>query len=261
MTKIAPIAMLAVLLLGACGSAPTAAATSAITQVPSATPAPSVSPRPTIPPTATITLTPTLTPTPYPVLFRDDFDGSIDKSWHWVREEASLWSVTADPGWLEIKASSGFISHEDVKNILTRPVPKGDFGIETKLKFKPDTNYQTAYLLVYRTPGDNVEFGRSYCDQTWCAGDQFDFTLITNWENDPEHYQTAAPEEDTLYLRLLRQGTTYSAFESVDGAAWSLVGKHTSDMKPSLIGLLAGGDMSGAPEPALFDYFLVFSVP
>ena len=108
---------------------------------------------------------------------------------------------------------------------------------------------------------NTVQFGRSYCDNPSCLGDQFDFTLTTNWENHPEHYQTAAPAEDTVYLRLFREGSTYSAFTSVDGAAWNLIGKHTSDMKASLIGLLAGGNASGAPQPALFDYFLVFSIP
>ena len=49
-----------------------------------------------------------------------------------------------------------------------------------------------------------------------------------------------------VYLRLLREGNTYSAYASGDDAVWNLIGQHTADMKPSLVGIVAGGDTSGA---------------
>ena len=255
-----PLAIIA-LILSACGPSATPTPTSSPTEVPSVTPSPTTTLTPTFTLTPTVTLTPTITPTPYPVLFRDDFEGTIDRYWIWVREDKQMWNLTSNPGWLEILTSPGWIGSEDVKNLLVRKAPNGNFGIETKLKFKPTRNFQIADLLIRQSPGDFIQFGRGFCGNLPCPGDGFYSDLSVNWAADPENFAVSAPATDTVYLRLLREGNNYTAYASEDGTSWMLIGTHTSEMKPIVVGLVVGGDTSAPPQPADFDYFVIFSLP
>jgi beta-xylosidase len=268
MKNILFIVLLTTFVLSACGTPaitpspiPTNTQIPSATAIPSKTPSPTITLTPTITFTPTFTLTPTITPTPYPIVFRDDFEGSLDRRWIWVRENKQTWNLTSNTGWLEILPSSGFITSEDVENLLVRKAPRGNFGIETKLKFRPISNFQYAHLLIYQSPGDSIQFGRN-CVGLPNPGDGFYFDLSVNWENNPENFAVAAPTTDTVYLRLLREGNTYTAYTSEDGTIWILIGAHTSEMMPTVVGLVVGGLYSSTtPQPAQFDYFVIFSLP
>jgi len=260
MKKILFVVVLTVFVLSACGNPTTPAPIPTNTPIPSATIIPSITPSPTIAFTPTVTLTSTITPTPYPMVFRDDFEGSLDRSWRWIRENKQTWNLTSNTGWLELLTSSGHIGSEDVENILVRQAPSGNFGIETKLKFKPVSNFQMADLLIYKSPENFIQFGRAFCDILPCPGDGFYADLSANFEANPENFAVAAPATDTVYLRLLKEGNTYTAYSSEDGITWTLIGAHTSEMKPALVGLVAGQN-SSTPQPAQFDYFVIFSLP
>ena len=52
--------------------------------------------------------------------------------------------LAGDDGLVRIRFKRRGEEHTD------SPIPDGDFGLETKLKFKPVTDYQTAYLIIYR---------------------------------------------------------------------------------------------------------------
>jgi hypothetical protein len=60
------------------------------------------------------------------------------------------------------------------------------------------------------------------------------------------------------YLRIVRHGTVYTGYASLDGASWTTVGTHTvvSGLVPSKIGLVAHDSGTGAAEiPADVDFF------
>lgn len=71
---------------------------------------------PTVPPTTIPEPTKTHVPTPTLVsaaiestqpqevdlVFRDNFEGEMDEAWQWTRENKSAWSLSKEPGWLEI---------------------------------------------------------------------------------------------------------------------------------------------------------------
>jgi beta-xylosidase len=210
-----------------------------------------------------IPLTATLepSPTPDPLLFRDDFEGSLGEGWTWTQENKKTWSLTSNPGWLEIIARPGHLGDGDLDNILLRLIPDGNFEIETKLNFKPVGNYQMAGLLIYESAANFLQFGRAFCDApNVCAKDGFYMDLSTNGNLDGQNLATPAKDAEIAFLRLRREGNKYTAYASYDGLEWQLIGEKTSDMTPVFIGLMAGQALSTS-QPAQFDYFVVNQVP
>jgi len=259
MKNIILLVVLGALMLAACGApatpapqptlAPTTPPTVTNTQVPPPTPTP-------LPPTET----PEPSPTPDPLLFRDDFESSLGEGWQWVREKPAAWSLTNNPGWLEVLVSAGNVSEGSVDNLLLRPAPEGNFELETKLNFKPTGDFQIAGLLMYESAANFVQFGRAFCDYPQCANDGFYIDMVVGGGMNPENFAVAAPDTDVVYLRLRREGSTYTAYASEDGREWKLIGSHRSEMKVMFVGLVAAQAWS-APKPAQFDYFVINSLP
>lgn len=228
------------------------------TSFPTNTPVPTSTETP-IPPTATSTPEPS--PTPDPILFRDDFEGSLKDGWQWIRENQKYWSLTNNPGWLEIMARSGSVSDGNVNNLLLYPAPEGNFELETRLNFKPTGNFQIAGLLIYESADQHIQFGRAFCNAPQCAGDGFYLDLITGGNFSSENFATRAPEVDTVYLRLRREGSTFTGYVSIDGKQWNLIGAHKIALQPLFVGLVAGQAVGSVPKPAQFDYFIITRLP
>ena len=221
-------------------------------------------PEPTIPPLPTNTIVPTATlepsPTPDPLLFKDDFEGSIDTEWQRVRENNKKWSLANNPGWLEIIAGSGSVGAGNLDNLLIRQIPEGNFELETKMMFKPVANFQIAGLLIYESAANFIQYGRAYCKNPQCVNDGLYMDMIMGGGFSGENFATSAPDADTIYLRLRREDNIYTSYYSEDGNKWNLVGAHTSEMNPLFVGLVAGQSTSGS-QPAQFDYFIINALP
>lgn len=249
--------LLITILLSACSvpatpvPEPTAILAPTNTSVPPATETPTP-----IPPT----LTPEPSPTPDPLLFKDEFEGSLGEGWQWLREKPQAWSLTNNPGWLEIQTSAGSVGNGNLDNLFLRQAPEGNFELETILKFSPISDYQIAGLLIYESAANFVQFGRAFCDAPQCANDGFYMDMVVGGSMIPENFAVSAPATDTVYLRLRREGNTYTTYSSEDGQQWKLIGSHKSEMKPMFVGLVAGQGYAGS-QPAQFDYFVINALP
>ena len=245
-----------ILLLAACAPSPT----------PQPTPTPTFVPAPTEttpPPTATPTPSPTPEPsaTPDPLIFRDEFEGQLDETWQWVREDARFWSLTHNPGWLEITLRPGSVADGNIKNLLLSPATQGNFELQTTIRFKPTSNIQSAGLLIYESADKFIQLIRAYCSYPQCAKDGFYLDLVTAGQFSPENFARSAPDTDAVSLRLRREGRTFTGYYSVDGKQWKMVGSHSTDLTPVFVGLVAGQVIGFTPKPAQFDYFLVNRLP
>ncbi len=211
--------------------------------------APKAEPALPIIPTNTDVPAPTIAPTPTPdlLIFKDDFNGAIGPGWT-VQNINKKTSLTNNPGWLEIIAKSPVGS----KNYLLRPIPEGNFDLETKLIFEPVANYQIAGLIIYYSSTNFIQFGRAYVN----GNDGFYMDNIKSGNFIGSNFATPAPGTDTVYLRLRRQNDTYTSFYSEDGSNWIEIGSHTSTIKPKSVGFMAGQSTSGS-RPAQFDYFVI----
>ncbi len=239
-----------ILLLTACG----APAAPALPTVEATVPPPTA----TIPPpTATVVPSPTLNP----LLFRDDFEGALGDGWHWLREKSRYWSLTANPGWLQIMARSGGLGDGTMSNVLLRDAPSGDFELQIGLKFRPTGNYQIAGLVVYQDTDNHMVFGRAFCNTGNCVGDGFYMDMIEGGNWNPENYATKAPATEVVHLRLRRVGDVFTGLVSEDGSKWTVMGSHRGVPNPLFVGILAGQARGSVPGPAQFDYFTIQSVP
>jgi len=205
---------------------------------------------------------PTIAPTEVPsIMFRDDFDNSLAEGWNILREVSTHWSLTDKPGSWRITLQAGAIGDaipEPPANVLLREAPSGDFEITTLVHFTPVSNVQFAGLIVYQDDLNAVQFGRAYCDLSeLCVGNGIYFD---NTSDSSENFATVTSNPSIAYLRLRREGTTYTGYYSEDGESWTIIGQHISDITPFQIGLTAGQVLE-AETIADFEYFSMETPP
>jgi beta-xylosidase len=223
---------------------------------PSATPSLVPPPTPTgIPPTTSPV------PTADPNFNRDDFDGNLDASWTWVREDPKNWSLTNAPGFLQLGVSGGYVAAHTNTNMLLRPAPPGDFQIQTQMTFSPEDNFQFAGLIIYESDANFIQAGRGYCRSFECVGKGLYMNYYKKGVVVNPDFGQPYKEIDPILLRLSRRADTYTFEASTDGKIWFIIGSHSSDMNPIQIGLVAGQRLKGKPISATFDYFEVRSLP
>ena len=246
--KLLSIFLLLAALLSACATPTPPQPTETPITTPTNTPLP--------PPTET----PQPTATPDPLLFRDDFESALGEGWAWTNQDDNFWSLTNNPGVVEISAQPGYIGDGTVKNLLLRTIPEGNFELETKVIFAPKGNFQIAALVIYESGPNFVQFGRAFCGP--CpTKDGYYFDMFVDGVFGGENFATAIPSGDTVYLRLRREGNAYTGYGSLDGTDWQVIGTHQTEMNPGFVGLTAAQANGSAPGPAQFDYFIINALP
>jgi len=263
MKRLVAFLSLLLFILVACGgpSAQEIAPTST-TQAPLPTDTP-IPPPPTetpFPPTDT-PVPPTATTSPY--LFRDDFEGVLAEGWQWFGEDPSKWSLTQAPGSVRIILQPGNIIDGEPKNFLVREAPNGNFDLATLLRFTPSSNFQFAGLLIYQSQGNAMQFGRAFanCPNSACQGNAIYFDIIEAGAGGKPNYATVVTSPSQAFLRLRREGATYTGYYSEDGTTWIEIGKHESSIiSPLYVGLI-GSQAYQAETTADFDYFTIEALP
>jgi predicted amidohydrolase YtcJ len=181
----------------------------------------------------------------------DDFDSpSLDGAWSWLREDPAYWSLAARPGHLRITTQRGGIvgPGSTQRNLLLAAVPAGDYQITTKVTIAPSQNFQHAAILVYQDGDNYVELNRAFANGQTVNFDHEAGGVIAN----TQRFEAAT----TLFLRIIKRGTTYSGYYSPDGQAWVLAGQCSANLVAPRIGLGAGNGPDSVPEiPADFDFF------
>lgn len=246
------IAIIFVFLLAACGGTPTAP-TEVLAQ-PTGAPAPTEAPTPTN----------TAQPTPAgPIIFFDDFNGSLDPSWSWINEDPERWTLTKD-GWLEINAANpGFVAEDggDIReiNVLARPAPEGSFVFTTRLFSSPDENFQQAAIYIYEDQNNYVALNIGYCAP--CAVGGPGFFMETFIDNNPfeDAYMIARdPALTDVYLRLVNQDGSITGYYASEYGDWQKVGAFGNYFDFKLVGLgTTNSNPNGVENDIIsqFDYF------
>ena len=210
-------------------------------------------PPPTSTPTPTPTPTPTFTPTPTPTApgHTDEFNVStLGSGWSWVREDSANWSLIARNGYLRINLQGQDLwNANNTENILLRTPSTTDWTIQTKLEFNPTVGYQQAGLIVYSNDDTYLKLIRFYD----AAGYQrlgLDKEINLAYEQ-----HTVNTSLTTIYLKIVKTGTTYTGYYNPDGgSSWNQVYQYTNlnlgaSLKVGLIGQNTAG-VSGD-----FDWF------
>ncbi|REK71217.1 Ig-like domain-containing protein [Paenibacillus paeoniae] len=180
----------------------------------------------------------------------DEFNTStLDAQWNWIRENNANWSLTAQPGYMRIISEAGDIvdGQASAKNILLTGAPEGDWTIDTRMVGKPASQWSQGGLIVYENDQSYFRLTRLYG-----TGNQFQFTKQINTVR--EHVEVPDTLESTVsYLRIVKQGNTYSGYYSADGVIYTQVWTtQTADLTDLKIGLIV---CAGTGLAAGFDYF------
>lgn len=191
-----------------------------------------------------------------PLPWKDDFDSaSLDPIWSWTNENPAKWRL-AD-GFLQIDLSEGATGSE---NLLLRPVAPGDFAIETRLLFEPDTNYQFAGLVIYQDEANFLQFGRAFCDAPdVCQGNAIYFDKVQDGSGVDGNFASQWSSPNEAFLRLERRGEMVRAFFSFESITWTEIGVHwlPAGFMVNGVGLTASQDFftPEATPSANFDFF------
>ena len=219
-------------------------------------------------PMVTPTPTPSPSPTPTPtknIIFEDNFDGSLKEGWVWLNEDPTHWSLTDVTGSLRIILQpNGIANPDDPNNLLVRDAPTGDYEISTLVRFTPTSNFQFAGLLIFQDFENAIQLGRAYSEIPNCEPCIGNGIYFDNSKDDlptGSNYATKVTSETVAYLRLRREGTTYTGYYSEDGDNWITIGEgHTRNFESPRIGLIAA-QANEAETNADFDYFIIEKLP
>ena len=180
----------------------------------------------------------------------DNFNSStLDPQWNWIRENTSNWSLSEQSGYMKIISEAGDIvdGGATAKNILLTGAPEGDWTIDTRMVGKPTSQWSQGGLIVYENDQSYFRLTRLYG-----SGNQFQFTKQVNAVR--EHVEVADMIESAVsYLRIVKEGNTYSGYYSADGVTYNQVWTtQTADLADLKIGLIV---CAGTGLTAAFDYF------
>jgi beta-xylosidase len=196
------------------------------------------------------------------VVFRDDFQEVLASGWTWQNEDPSHWNLAEVPGSLRIVLQDGGVNWGNpAKNVLLRQAPAGKFEIATLVHFTPNSNFQIAGLVIYQDDANVLHFGRAFCDRPdVCTGNGIYFDSAVSGEASPQNFPTNVANPSTAYLKVRREGATYTGYYSEDGTNWMVVGQHSNPLNPLRVGLIAAQAIE-AETTADFDYFTITTWP
>jgi len=195
-----------------------------------------------------------------PCSWIDTFDQtSLKPGWWWTRQDASHWSLADATGRLRITAPKGALlsGANNARNLLLRTPPNGDYEIETHICFTPTDNYHIAGLLIYEDDDSFLMVGRAFCDT--CGGNKIYYDAELNGAMLPLTDPLTVRDTDSAFLRIVREGSTYSGYYSEDGSNWELVARRSGvAIDPVGIGIATFDGNQGAPQiDADFSYFCI----
>ncbi len=182
----------------------------------------------------------------------DEFDGnSLDAKWSWHNPPASYDVGATAAGHLHMVANrnTNFGGGSDSGALLYQNT-SGNFSIETKLSSDPGTNFEKSGIMVRANASNWV--GLFYQAQT---GKQVELTTkVGGVASDNLKAVTASP----VWLRLERDGQTFTSYHSTDGSGWTFGWSVSVALADAVsIGLIIADGNANADFAADFDFFRV----
>jgi len=212
----------------------------------------------------------------------DEFNTtSVVKPWEWVRENKSAYSLSKNTGALTITSEIGDLSEvsNNAKNLLLQSA-NNDWTIETKLVCsRIPSQPENAGILVYQNDDNFAKLVlRAVTKTTRQTGAQPGTIDLIIEENGIAksaasfNLRSEITGSNALILKLEKNGSTYTAFYSLDGVKFEKLGSADlllKDIKAGLIvcdGIIISGMKSvyyfnsdttkpNTPFDASFDYF------
>lgn len=190
---------------------------------------------------------------PFPVAASDEFNANqLDLArWQIVNEDASRWRLAS--GKLVISTQDGDLwkTRGDVRNMFLQWAPNDDFEIILRPEFRPQRNFDQAFLIVYQDHNNYVRFSNGWIDtRRWQVAHQVDGEF--------RDFVTPNTLGDTCWMKMVRRGRSISCYASLDGQRWYAVGgSYLADFSEVRVGFGASTPGTGRRMDVAFDFFRV----
>lgn len=178
----------------------------------------------------------------------DEFDGTVGSQWKWIRENKVNHSLSKKTGALTITSEIGDVSEatNNAKNMLLQSA-NNDWTIETKLVCsRTPSQPENAGILVYQNDANFVKLMFRAAIKTTNNRQVQPGTIdLMMEENDiAKSVATFNLKEEiignkTLILKLVKKGSIYDAFYSLDGVKFETLGTANILLKDIKAGLIA----------------------
>ena len=180
----------------------------------------------------------------------DNFDSvSLNSRWSWIREDPTHWNLTSNPGYLRIITQQGGLIDigGTAKNILLTAAPIGRYQITTRVTITPTENFQGAAIFVYQDDDNYLTIARRYGNENKVS--------LRKEVNGVQTTLEVLEAATTLYLRIDRNGDTYTGTYSTDGIVWINIGGFDLTFNSPKVGIGSQGGTSLIEIPSDFDFF------
>jgi hypothetical protein len=178
----------------------------------------------------------------------DEFNGgAVDSRWEWVRENKSTHSLTAKTGSLTITAETGGVleATNNARNLLLQSA-NNDWTIETRLVCsRSPSQPENAGILAYQDDDNFVKLMfRAVVKTTRARGVQPGTIDLVMEENGIAkslasfNLKNEIIGENALNLKLEKKGSIYTAYYSLDGVKYELLGTANLLLKDIRAGLV-----------------------
>ncbi len=219
----------------------------------------------------------------------DEFNKAATGSqWLWIRGNPSNWSLSKKPGFMTIASSKGDLQagNNDAENLLIQSA-NTDWTIDTRVIYscKPAGFSQNGGVIAYQDDDNYVKlvYGAGGGGRMGFGSMSGPGSVMLVTEEDG-YYKTVANlsmadfigDDNTLFLRLDKKGSLYTASVSADGKTFRTVGSTKLILKDISAGMIVCegatdprfarfGNMPGMQQAALpdspfeasFDYFRI----
>ncbi len=190
---------------------------------------------------------------PFPAAVSDEFNANqLDRTrWQIVNEDPSRWRLAS--GKLVISTQDGDLwkTRGDVRNMFLQWAPNEDFEIILRPEFRPQRNFDQAFLIIYQDHNNYVRFSNGWIDtRRWQVAHQVDGEF--------RDFITPNTLGDVCWMKMVRRGRSISCYASLDGQRWYAVGgSYLADFSEVRVGFGASTPGSGRRTDVAFDFFRV----
>jgi beta-glucosidase len=199
----------------------------------------------------------------------DEFDGSsLDPKWTLVRPDPA--NLAVGGGSLTITPQTGDLTttSNSAKNLVLQPA-LGDWTMTSKLTFSapPNAATQQGGIIAYQDDDNYLKFD---LEATSSTNIQLKTSLEDSFQTNPvasanpiQVNQTLnttpmtgiLPADNTIWLRMTKEGSRYSTSYSLDGDTWVPVWSTGATLRNVKVGLLAFNGAAATGPQVAFDFF------
>ena len=219
----------------------------------------------------------------------DEFKNStLGNQWKWVRENQENWSLEKSPGELVITGNEGAISgtSNNAENILLQSA-NSNWTIETEVVFSQPLSKpgQQGGIMSYQDDDNYVKLvyvnatkgfmGSSQGIELLVEADGSEFSAanLSFGQSNPFRAEPTAQKAIIVKLKLVKEGSKYTAYYSTDGKGYKFLGSTEAVLanekaglivcngpgfaSGSLMGMFGRGGTNDTPLNVAFKYFRI----